>query len=235
MSAARELLEAAACGPQSLEAFLERHPLTPQLANEVREAFVGAAQAGRLEAAELAASVASLLWLRLGNTHETFRNAIDHLQVRFQMAQNSAGYLDVRTKTLDVLSRLRSVQEDEFSFRAAVLAADASYFGHRAGGANVGLTVPLMLADLASAMNYAERVPSSKWLPKFVELMAVAVQMAIAAEIPEDERDNVDRSLRRLARETGSIAPARRYFPEDPAKGSDIERLLAQLLERYRK
>src|SRR5690349_4229334 len=121
MSTAQELLEAAERGPEGLEAYLESHPLTPQLANEVRGAFVRAAQAGHLATAELAASVASLLWLRLENTHEAFRNAIDHLQVRFQIAQDAVAYVDVRTKALEVLSRLRSLQEDEFSFRAAVL------------------------------------------------------------------------------------------------------------------
>lgn len=232
-STARELLEAAARGPEGLEAFLTRYPVSAHLANEVRGAFVRAAQAGQLETAELAASVASLLWLRLENTHEAFRNAIDHLQIRFQMAQDPAAYLAVRTKALEVLSRLRSVQEDEFSFRAAVLAADATYFGHRVTGDRTDLSVSVMLADLAAAANYAQRVSSSAWLPRFVELLAAGTQVAMSETLGASEQEKVDTSLRGLAGEVRSMLPASRYFPEHPAKASEIDRLLALVLTRY--
>jgi len=233
MSTARELLEAAAGSPGGLEAFLERHAVTPQLATEVRGAFVRAAKAGHLETAELAASVASLLWLRLGNTHEGFRNAIDRLQVGFQLAQDAAAYLDVRTRALEVLSRLRSLNEEEFSFRAAVLAADAGYFGHRAGGDRVGLSVPVILADLASASNYARWLVSSTWFPRFVELLAVTVQAAMSKQLEIIEQEQVDRSLRHLAADVRSILPSIRCFPESSAKATEIDRVLTLLVGRY--
>lgn len=78
------------------------------------------------------------------------------------MAQDPAAYLAVRTEALEVLSRLHSVQENEFSFRAAVLAADASYFGHRVSGDRTDLSLSVMLADLAAAANYARAFPRAR-------------------------------------------------------------------------
>jgi hypothetical protein len=234
MNAARELLKAAATRPEGLESFLETHELTPQLAAEVRELFVAYANAGRLETAELAANVVALLWLRLDNSHEMFHNTIDYLQVRFQRAQDATSYAAVRTETLDMLSRLLGVREDEFVFRAAVLAADACYYGHRAGGERLGLRVPLMLADVVAAANYAQRASPSTWFPRFIELTAAVVWTAMSEHVSEDDRGQADRSLRILAGDVGSLLPTSRYFPEDPKKASRVDALLTALVNQYR-
>jgi hypothetical protein len=233
MGTAQDLLRAAATGPQGLELFLETHALTPQLAAEVREVFVKSTHAGHLETAELAASVGAMLWLRLDNADEMFRNVIDHLQVRFQLAHDAASYVEVRTSTLDVLHRLVPLQKDEFAFRAAVLAADATYFGHQAGGERLGLSIRLMLADLAAATNYAQRATPSTWFPRFVGLTAAVVQTAMSESLSQDQREQADRSLRHLAAEIGSLRPTSRYFPEDPGKASQVDDLLTALVSRY--
>jgi hypothetical protein len=234
MNAALELLRAATAGLQGLESYLQAHELTPQLASEVRELFVAYANAGRLETAELAANVVALLWLRLDNSHEMFRNVIDHLQVQFQRAQDATSYAAVRTDALEVLSKLLGVQEDEFAFRAAVLAADACYYGHRADGEQLGLSVPLMLADLAAAAHYAQRAVPSTWFPRFIELTAAVVWTAMSKHVSEDDREQADRSLRILAGDVGSLLPTSRYFPEDPKKASRVDALLTALVNQYR-
>jgi hypothetical protein len=233
MSTAMDLLRAAATGPEGLESFLQTHELTSQLAAEVRDVFVRSIHAGHLETAELAASVGAMLWLRLGNTHEMFRNVIDHLQVRFQLAHDAASYVAVRSSTLDVLSRVVSLQDDELGFRAAVLAADAAYFGHQVGGERLGLSIPLMLADLAAATNYAQRAAPSTWFPRFVGLTAAVAQRAMAEDLSEDQREQADRSLRHLAGEVASLRPTSRYFPEDPEKARQVDALLTALVSRY--
>jgi len=233
MSTALDLLRAAVAGPQGLESFLQTHPLTRELAAEVRELFVAYANAGRLETAELAASVTALLWLRLDDEHEMFRNVVDHLQVRFQRAQDATSYAAVRTEALDLLSRLLGVREDEFVFRTAVLVADASYFGHRAGGEPLGLSVPLMLADLAAAANYAQRAIPSTWFPKFVELTAAVIRTAMSERVRDDHRAQADRSLRNLAGQVESLLPTSRYFPEDPKKAAQIDGVFTSLVAKY--
>src|SRR5258706_13747408 len=123
MSTALDLLRAAVVGPQGLESFLQTHPLTRQLAAEVRELFVAYANAGRLETAELAASVTALLWLRLDDEHEMFRNVVDHLQVRFQRAQDATSYVAGGTDGLAPRGRLLGCWAYELDFRAPVLVA----------------------------------------------------------------------------------------------------------------
>jgi hypothetical protein len=233
MSVALDVLKAATAGPDGLDSFLQTHELTPQLAAEVRELFVAYAKAGRFETAELASAVAANLWLRLGNDHEMFRNTIDHLQVQFKRAQEVAAYAAVRAEALYVLSQLLDFREDEFIFRAAVLAADASYFGHRIGGEQLGFSVPLMLADLIAATNYAERAVPSTWFPRLVELTAAVVRIAMDERVSKDDQEDADRSLRSLASTAGSLLPTSRYFPEEPAKASQIDALLITLVGRY--
>jgi hypothetical protein len=103
---------------------------------------------GEFEQAELAASVAGLLWARLGDPHEMVRSFIDHLQIRFKRAQAAETYAEVRATALEMLRRITDLQDQEFPFRLAVLAADASYFGYQAGG---GQPSPIALFESPAA------------------------------------------------------------------------------------
>jgi hypothetical protein len=199
MSMALELLRASAEGQRELEAFLETHPLTPEFASGVRELFAHILNTGALEQAELAASVAGLLWALLGDPHEMVRGFIDHLQIRFKRAQAAETYAEVRAAALEMLRRITDLQDQEFPFRLAVLAADASYFGYRAGGGQPSpFSLPLVLSDLVAAANRATRVSGSIFYPRFASLAAAVIQTALS-ELSEDEHGHVDRSLRHLA------------------------------------
>src|SRR5690242_13365488 len=103
MSPAMALLRASASGPAALEAFLEAHELTPQLAGAVRELLVRFLKTDQVDKAELAASVLPVLWLRLGNWHEVLRNRLDHLQLRFKRAGEAQSYAELREHALDTL------------------------------------------------------------------------------------------------------------------------------------
>lgn len=233
MNPALDLLRASASGQSGLEAFLQTHELTPELASAVRELFIGFINTDQFENAELAASVLALLWLRLGNPQEMFRNHIDHLQLRFKHADTPASYAALRAQALDALSKVIELEEHEFAFRLAVLAADASYFGHKVGGQAIGLSVPLVLADLVAAAHRARTATSSTWFPRFVSLLAAAVQEAMSQQLPNEERDNADRSLRLLATEGKTLIPPGFKFPDDPNKTSQLTALLRRLTHRH--
>ena len=233
MTPAMALLRSSAGGPAALEAFLEAHELTPQLAEAVRELFVGFLQRDQLDNAELAVSVLPVLWLRLGNWHEVLRSRLDHLQVRFKRAEEAQSYAELREHALDTLRKAVDLDENEFAFRAAVLAADASFFGYGAGGGTVGLGAPVVLADLVAAAHRSHRATGSTWLPRFVSLLAAAVQRTLAEELSPDEQRNANRSLRQLATEGKALLPAKRHFPDDQEKAAHVDVLFSALITKY--
>ena len=227
------LLRASASGPRALEAFLETHELTPQLAGAVRELFVHFLKADQVDNAELAASVLPVLWLRLGNWHEVLRNRLDHLQLRFKRTEAAQSHAELREHALDTLRKAVDLDEDEFAFRAAVLAADASFFGYQAAGGSAGLGAPLVLADLVAAAHRSHRAPGSPWLPRFVSLLAAAVQRTLAEELSADEQRNAARSLRQLAAEGKALLPVKRHFPDDHEKAAHVDALFSALMNKY--
>jgi hypothetical protein len=201
MNPARELLKASASGPHGLESFLQTHEMTPQLAAAMRELFISFLNTDQLENAELAASALALLWLRLGNPQEMLRNLIDYLQLRFKHAESAEAYAGVRAHALDTLTKAAELEAHEFAFRAAVLAADASYFGHKAEGQGLGLHVPLALADLVAAAHRAHRATNSPWFPRFASLFAAILQTSMSEHLSREDQEHADRSLRHLASE----------------------------------
>jgi hypothetical protein len=233
MNPALELLKASAIGPRGLESFLQTHELTPELAGAMRELFTTFVNTDQFENAELAASVLALLWLRLGNFQEGLRNLIDHLQLRFRLAESPEAYIQVRTQALAALSKAVELEDHEFAFRAAVLAADASYFGHAAGGLAPGLNMPLVLADCVAAAHRANRATTSPWFPRFVSLFAGILQMAASEHLSREDQENADCSLRQLAGEVDLLLPTTRHFPDDPEKASQVATLLAALVANY--
>jgi predicted phage tail protein len=233
MNPAMELLRASAGGPTALDAFLQTHDLTPRLATGVRELFLSFLQTDQFDNAELAASVLAVLWLRLGNLHEVLRNRLDHIQLQFRRAESAEEYARVRTHALDTLGKAVDLDEHEFAFRAAVLTADASFFGYRAGGTAQGLSAALVLADLVAASHRAQRAAGSRWLPRFVSLMAGAVEAMLSERLPANEQGHADRSFRQLAAEVGGLLPARRHFPDDHEKAAHVDALLKDLADTY--
>lgn len=233
MNPALELLRASATGPHSLDSFLQTHKLTPQLATAVRELFITFVNTDQLENAELAASVLALLWLRLGNVQEGLRNHIDHQQLRFTLAESGESYTRVRAEALAALSKAVDLEDHEFAFRAAVLAADASYFGHTAGGQAAGLNVPRVLADIVAAAHRAHQATTSPWFPRFVSLFAGIIQMAASEHLSSEDQEKADRSLRQLASEVHLLLPTTHHFPDDPEKASQMAALLSSLVNRY--
>jgi hypothetical protein len=233
MNLVMELLRASAGGPTALDAFLQTHDLTPGLAAGVRELFVSFLDTDQFDNAELAASVLAVLWLRLGNFHEVLRNRLDHLQLKFKRAESAEEYAEVRAQALDALGKAVDLDEHEFAFRAAVLTADASFFGYRAGGKAQGFSAALVLADLVAASQRAQRAAGSRWLPRFVSLMAGAVQALLSERLPADEQTRADRSFRQLAAEVGGLRPARRHFPGDHEKAAQVDALLQDLADTY--
>jgi hypothetical protein len=234
MNPAVELLRASLGGPTALDAFLQTHDLTPGLAAGVRELFVSFLETDQFDNAELAASVLAVLWLRLGNFHEVLRNRLDDVQLQFRRAESAEEYAEVRAQALDTLEKAVDLDEHEFAFRAAVLTADASFFGYRAGGTAQGLSASLVLADLVAASHRAQRAAESRWLPRFVSLMAGTVQGILPERLPTDEQEHADRSFRQLAAEVGGLLPARRHFPDDREKAAQLDALLNDLADRYR-
>ncbi len=233
MNPAMGLLRASAAGPSALEAFLQTHDLTPQLATEVRERFLSFLKTDQFDNAELAASVLAVLWLRLGNFREVLRNILDHLQLRFRRAESVEEYAHVRSGALDALGKAVDLDEHEFAFRAAVLAADSSYFAYRVGGEASGLSISLMLADLVAAAHRARGVAESTWFPRFLSLAAAITQTATAEHPSTDERVPVDCALREFAGEIRAFFPIRRHFPDDPKKASHLAGLFTALADRY--
>jgi hypothetical protein len=233
MNPAMELSRASAGGPPALDAYLQTHDLTPGLATGVRELFLSFLQTDQFDNAELAASVLAVLWLRLGNVHEVLRNRLDHLQLQFRRAASAEAYAEVRAQALDALGKAVDLDEHEFAFRAAVLTADASFFGYRAGGQAPGLSAALVLADLVAASHRAQRAAGSRWLPRFVSLMAGAVQVMLSERLPADDQAQADRSFRQLAAEVGGLLQARRHFPDDREKAAHVDALLKDLAAKY--
>ena len=233
MNPAMELFRASAGGLTALDAYLQTHDLTPGLAAGVRELFLSFLQTDQFDNAELAASVLAVLWLRLGNFQEVLRNRLDHIQLQFRRAASAEEHAEVRTHALDTLGKAVDLDEHEFAFRAAVLAADASFFGYRAGGQAQGFSAALVLADLVAASHRAQRAAGSRWLPRFVSLMAGAVQAILSERLAADEQARADRSFRQLAAEVGGLLPARRHFPDDREKAAHVDALLNDLADKY--
>lgn len=148
--------------------------------------------------------------------------------------ESAEAYTGVRAQALDTLGKAVDLGEHEFAFRAAVLTADASFFGYRAGGTAQGLSASLALADLIAASHRAQRVAGSRWLPRFVSLMAGAVQAILSERLPADEQAHADRSFRQLAAEVGDLLPARRHFPDDRERAAQVDALLNGLADRHR-
>jgi hypothetical protein len=234
MNPAMDLLRASVGGPTTLDAFLLTHDLTPALTAGVRDLFVSFLETDQFDNAELAASVLAVLWLRLGNFHEMLRNRLDHLQLQFRRAESAEEYTEVRAKALRTLGKAVDLDEHEFAFRAAVLTADASFFGYRAGGKAQGLSAVLVLADLVAASHRAQRAAGSPWLPRFVSLMAGTVQAILPERLPTDEQAHADRSFRQIAAEVGGLLPAGRHFSDDREKAAQVDALLNGLADRYR-
>ena len=233
MNPAMELFRASASGLTALDAYLQTHDLTPGLAAGVRELFLSFLQTDQFDNAELAASVLAVLWLRLGNFQEVLRNRLDHLQLHFRRAASAEEYAEVRTHALDTLGKAVDLDEHEFAFRAAVLTADASFFGYRAGGQAQGFSAALVLADLVAASHRAQRAAGSRWLPRFVSLMAGAVQAILSERLAADEQARADRSFRQLAAEAGGLLPASRHFSDDREKAAQVDALLKALADKY--
>lgn len=232
MNPAMELLRASGGGPTALDTFLQTHSLTPALAAGVRELFVSFLETDQFDNAELAASVLAVLWLRLGNFHEVLRNRLDHLQLQFMRAESAEEYGEVRAQALDTLGKAVDLDEHEFAFRAAVLTADASFFRYQAGGKAQGLSASLVLADLVAASHRAHRVAGSRWLPRFVSLMAGAVQAILSERLPAEEQAHADRSFRQLAAEAGRLLPARRHLSDDLEKAAQVDALLKDFVDK---
>ncbi len=125
------------------------------------------------------------------------------------------------------------LEDHEFAFRAAVLAADASYFGHTAGGQALGLNVPMVLADFVAAAHRAHQATGSTWFPRFVSLFAGILQTTTSEHLSREDQENADRSLRQLAGEVDLLLPTTRHFPDDPEKASQIAALLTSLVDKY--
>jgi hypothetical protein len=105
------------------------------------------------------------------------------------------------------LGKAVEFDDDEFAFRAAVLAADASYFGHTAGGQTLGLTVPMALADFVAAAHRAHQATTSPWFPRFVSLFAGILQTTTSESVSREDQESADRSLRQLAAEMDLFLP----------------------------
>jgi hypothetical protein len=233
MNPAMELLRVAANGPRALDTFLQTHELSPQLATGVRELFVRFVETDQFDNAEFAASVLSTLWLKLGNLHEVVRNLLDFLQLRFKLAESAGEYAEVRTRTLDALRKAAELPDDEFAFRAAVLAADASFFGYLAGGQAFGLDATRVLADLVAATHRVKRATTSTWLPRFVSLLAGALQEFLSESLPAEQQVQADRSFRELAGGIPTLFPTISHFPDAPAKAAQVDALFKSFADKY--
>jgi len=233
MNPAMELLQVATRGPSALDAFLQTHGLTPQLATGVRELFINFVETDQFDNAEFAASVLAGLWLRLGNFPEVVRNLLDYLQLRFKLANSPAEYAEVRTRALEALGKAADLPDDEFAFRAAVLAADAGFFGHLAGGEEQGLDAPRVLSDLVAATHRAQRVTASTWLPRYVSLLAGVLQQLLSESLPTNQQLQANRSFRELAGDISALLPAIEYFPDDPEKAAEVDALFRSFARTY--
>jgi hypothetical protein len=233
MDQVKELLKAAAGGPSGLDAFLRDHRLTPELVRGVGNVLAGFLKERRLDQAEFVTGLVAHLWLRLGDRPQGLAWHIDNLQMRFLRAATAESYAEIRKDALGALSKAGETQSSELAFRAAVLAADASYFRHKSRGIRVGFELSILLGDLATAVRCARGASGSEWFPRFVSVFGAVVNTGLSQQPLDPERAQAEQLLRQLAAAAEELIPVSFTFPGEPKKTAQLADLLTRLADQY--
>src|SRR5215213_9539540 len=166
-----ELLQAGAEGRLS-DLLAERgHEVTPELAEEVRNVFRQATSSGDGNLAFLAAGVAAQVYLTLGDRYNALLNQIDFQQLAFMGANTADEYADVRDGSSQLLAMASEIGAQDLAFRAAVLAADSSFFAIGQAAGERGTLILQTLRDVLEACAVAD-VSQAVWFERLVSLLA---------------------------------------------------------------
>jgi RNase P/RNase MRP subunit POP5 len=237
---AHELIQAASSG--DLDALLTERAaeITPQLAEQARELAFQAIAAGDLDVAEIATQIAAKVSLRLGDYKLAVRNQIDTQRVAYMRADKPEQYAAVRTQLLDSVNTAMEVGARPEAFKAAMIAADCSYWSAIAGDAH---SQDLTLQTLRDVIAAAELLPASLPLTvpasdahRFVALIAAIASRAMSMYFrPAQKADEADKLLHELATAAARVVPADYAFERLDEKGrtGQTAQAFASLADQY--
>lgn len=232
-----QLLHAASGKEGHLEQELDKHRqrITPQLGAAARKLFEEAFDARDGNRALAAATVASVIYRRLGDQANEVRNLIDSMQLQFMRAERVEEYSRVRDNSRQLMALADGLPSPPMAFKAAVLAADCAFFASESttiGPANEDWLV-ITLRDLVLACDRAKGVEHNVWFVKFVDLLSTAVDRAMTRFWADAEKDQVAALLRHIAAAVEALIPADFKFPGDAVQTSKIAAVLTQLADEY--
>jgi len=228
-----ELLQAGAEGRLS-DLLAERgHEVTPELAEEVRNVFRQATGSGDGNLAFLAAGVAAQVYLTLGDRYNALLNQIDFQQLAFMAANTLEEYSNVREGSAQLRTMASGTGAQDLAFRAAVLAADSSFFAiDAAPAAERDSLIVQTLRDVLEACAVADE-SQSVWFERLVSLLAASANAAMSVLMSDDEEREAKELLKKLAAEADRLVPVEFAYAGDPEKTSNTAAVLATLSDEY--
>ncbi|GLH81587.1 hypothetical protein SSBR45G_64960 [Bradyrhizobium sp. SSBR45G] len=144
-----------------------------RISDEVATRGSQTGKAEMLRFAQIAKLLAATAFLQQGDMPTSLRIFIGATDVEFMLADSSDTYQHVRQTALDSANKAAALDARELTFRARVLAADASYQASLLQGMDdkrVQKWEHDTLTDLVSAANVAGSIADPAWLERFISL-----------------------------------------------------------------
>lgn len=232
---ARALLRELAAAQDFRSWFEQRRTgFTPAQAEAMDRIAADAIGSGHHSTALMAASLAALMHRHLQQPEPALRSALVRLQLLFAQAESEADYTRVVEAAQGLVAEGQRAGHAEPTFQAAVVAADAAFFGSRAPDvAPQRKEHPLAsLHALEQAYATMPPAPQRAWFERLVSLTAAVTNESRVFL----DRDAIAAARRALARRVEAVVPADFAYTQsavgDLRKTLGTARALAELSYR---
>lgn len=234
----REVFQAANQGPAAFRQWLAANPekVTNSLAREIRAVFKEALAARDGNLAELAAMLASTVYLHLGKRYDALYNLLDYYQLGFMRAEQPAAYKQIHTQARDFVQKAVEIKALDLAFQGHILAADCTFFAAEASEGNPKEQEALLLAtleDLAGAALMREGCTSEVWLERFVSLLSAASQAAASFVWLGKQETRKTLLLKQITAQIEPWIPLDFHYAGNDEKTEQTARNLANLSYEY--
>jgi hypothetical protein len=231
-----DLFQSACTGVPELRARIQQLDATiiPALADEARESYKRAMMERRMQQAFLGSSLASSLYLKLGQKKPALEAHFDWHQILFAQATTVENYRVVHEGARDIVLKARDIQERDLMFEARVLVADIAYFASESAGIDTAQKekwLATALEDLCAV--FVERPDAAT-----AGISSHRLMSSLSATVQELEKSGLDKkpeilsALRQLAGLVKAHVPADFNIPGDAEKTEYIAHGLRSLLSR---
>ncbi|MFC7491949.1 MULTISPECIES: CHAT domain-containing protein [unclassified Knoellia] len=233
---AHDLLEVAVSAPDQFPARLDAvEPLSSELAVELALSGFSAIDASDLPRAKAAFGAAMVVFSQLQDWPRAVDCGVRQAEVTKVLAVTVEEHELARESARAMMGLARRLRLPSLVFHASVVVADSAYFaGHAAREQrdqdSYRRWLLVALDDCVEALALIEADPDSDRARMLVSLVGVTVREVRQQHWFDEQRADMDRSLRNVALATESfVAPGTRSFTGEDPNPSTLEMVLAKL------